>query len=224
MKIHVKRLMSLSLFVFLIFSAYSGLLAEKVPPLEVVRAAQAGICDFAGAELAPGKSIAASDKGMPVDPALHHGFQVYTVTPPELMNVKSSGLTSIISPTGLWRFVVLAGSQPVSLLTVAQVDGAWKAVSIGGAQLAGEVNRVIEKWPAKSGYSHRFLRIYQARTDFIEISRNGQSIGFVPLAAARVTFGITGAFDPGAVLHASEVTKPLQNIVAQTMIRSRNRK
>ena len=223
MNVHARRLMSLSLFFVLVFSGFMGLLAEEAPSLEIIQAARKGICDFSGMEALPGQlSAAASHKAAWDDAEVHHGFQVYTVSPVELM--RGTDLTPLLTPTGLWRFVVLAEGQPVSLVTVAQVEGKWTAVSVGGAILAGEVSRVMEKWPVKDGYSHRFLRVYQARADFIEIFRDNRSIGFVPLIAARETFGITGGLDPAAVLHDSEVLKSLKHIVYQRMTGIENRK
>lgn len=205
MKRHAKHLMCISLFVVLMVSFCFGLLAEKVPP-EVYQAAQKGMSDL---------PWGLSTKTALDNPTVHHGFQVYTVSPLKLQ--KSTGLSSILTPTGLWRFVVVKEGQPVSLITVAEIEGQWKAVSIGGAQLAVEVNKVMERWPAKQGYNHRFIRIYQARADFIEISSNGRSIGFVPLTASRLAFGMSGEFDPAALLHGPEIMPRLQKAAVETI-------
>jgi hypothetical protein len=215
MKGHVKRLMSLSLFMVLIFSGVSGLLAEEAVPVEVLQAAREGIGDFAGAGSALPDSLFSVSKAALDNAGLNHGFRVFTVPPAAL--VKSSDLASIIAPTGMWRFVVVLEGKPVSLITVARVGDGWKAVSLGGVQLAEEVNKIMERWPAQSGYSHRFIRIYQARADFMEISRNGRSIGFVPLTASRVAFEMGGEFDAGVILPDSEILNPLQEIVSGKM-------
>jgi hypothetical protein len=213
MKERCKRLLSLSVFVFLIFSGIFGLLAEK-PPVEVVQAARAGICDFMNAGTSSG-NFPASAKASSDNTVIGHGFQIYTVPPAAL--AVSSELTPIIAPTALWRFVVMANGKPVSLVTVAQVQGNWTAVSMGGAQLAPEVNAVMEQWPAAKGYAYRFIRVYQARADFIEISMNGKLIGFVPLTASRLAFGLEGPFDAGALLQSSEIVVPLRRLVNEKM-------
>lgn len=219
MNVHVKRLLSLGLFVVLIVSGHFSLQAEEIPPLEVVQAAQQGIATFASADPYPLSSpLSVSDRPGLDNATLHHGFRVYTASPPQL--IKGPRLTAVITPTGMWRFVAAADGQPLALVTVVQVEGQWRAVSIGGAQLAAEVNRVIERWPSQQGYSHRFVRIYQARADLIEISRNGQSIGFVPLTASRMALSIDGQFDPAVLLSDSEVLMPLQKIVAEKIIRN----
>ena len=205
MKRRVKRLMRISLFVVLTVSFCIGLLAENIPQ-EVLRAAQNGMNDL---------PWGLSSKTTLDNPTVNHGFQVYTASPLQLL--RSTGLSSVLTPTGLWRFVVVKEGQPVSLVTVAAIEGQWKAVSIGGAQLALEVNKVMERWPEKQGYSHRFIRIYQARADFIEISSNGRSIGFVPLTASRMAFGMSGQFDPAALLHGPEIMPRLQKAAVETI-------
>jgi hypothetical protein len=205
MKRNAKRLMCISLFVVLTVSFCLGLLAEKVPP-EVFQAAREGVSN---------SPLGLSTKAALDNPTVHHGFQVYTVSPLKLLN--STGLSSILTPTGLWRFVVVKEGQPVSLISVAEIEGQWKAVSIGGTQLAVEVARVMERWPAEQGFSHRFTRIYQARADFIEISSNGRCIGFVPLTASRLAFGMSGEFDPAALLHSPEIMPRLQRAAVETI-------
>ncbi|MCU0289072.1 MAG: hypothetical protein MUF15_22095, partial [Acidobacteria bacterium] len=108
---------------FLLIGFSMAMWAENAPSPEVIAAAQQGLADF------PGLTGAALDQG----------FQVYTVTPDSLMSCSDLGKASI--PTGQWRFMVLGGGQPLGLLTVAQVEGRWQAVSMGGAGLATEMNR-----------------------------------------------------------------------------------
>lgn len=206
MKERWKRLMSFSMFVFLIFSGFFGLMGEE-PPMEVVQAAQKGICDF---------PFPLAGKASPDNAVIGHGFQVYSVPPMTLVN--SSALRPVIAPMGVWRFVMVADGSPVALITVAKVEGNWRAVSMGGAQLAAEVHRVMEQWPPQEGYNHRFVRIFQARADFIEITTNDKLTGFVPLTASRLAFGLEGAFDAGALLQESEVLTPLQGIIKEKML------
>jgi len=190
--------------VFLLVFFCLGLAAEEVPPAGAIQAAEKGIARFPSA--IPGQTALVNAK-------LQNGFQVYTVSPTELM--ESSNIGSIIVPTGVWRFVVLSNDQPAALITVQQVNGQWTAVSMGGAALAVEMNKVMEKWSQTDGYTHRFVRIYQARADFVEISRASaeREPGFVPLTSSRVALGITGQFDPQTVIYNSEFITSLKEIV-----------
>lgn len=206
MKERLKRLLSFSVFVFLVFSGFSGLIAEE-PPMEVVQAAQRGIDDFAKAEV--------SDVSLD-NAVIGHGFRVYTVPPMALVN--SSGLRTIIVPMDVWRFVTVRDGNPVSLITVAKVEGVWRAVSIGGARLAAEVHQVMEQWPAQKGHNHRFVRIFQARADFFEVTTGDKLTGFVPLTASRLAFGLEGTFDAGALLQESEVLTPLQGLIKERLL------
>lgn len=216
MKERWKRLLSFSVFVFLVFSGFFGLIAEE-PPMEVVQAARLGICDFVKAERSSGSSpFPLAGKASLDNAVIGHGFRVYSVPPMALVN--SPGLRPIIAPLDVWRFVTAADGSPVSLITVAKVQGEWRAVSMGGARLAAEVHEAMEQWPAQKGYSHRFVRIFQARADFIEITANGTLIGYIPLTASRLVFGLEGPFDAGALLRESEVLTSLQGLIKERLL------
>ncbi len=201
MRRHLTLMMSL---IFLLVFFCLGLAAEELPPAGAIQAAEKGIVEFPFA--VPGQT------GL-VNAKLQNGFQVYTVSPAELM--ESSHISSIIVPTGMWRFVVVSNDQPAALITVQQVNGQWTAVSMGGAALAVEMSKVMEKWSKTDGYTHRFVRIYKARADFVEISRASDTHepGFVPLTSSRVALGITGQFDPQTVMYNSEFIMSLKEIV-----------
>jgi hypothetical protein len=131
--------------------------------------------------------------------------------------LKGSRLSSLLTPSALWRFVVIKEDQPISLITAAKLDGQWMAVSIGGVRLASEIHKVMERWSESQGYSHRFVRVYQARADFIEISSNGRAVGFVPMTASRLAFGMSGEFDPAALLRDPEIMPRLQKAAVETI-------
>ncbi|MCP4219211.1 MAG: hypothetical protein GY765_31540 [bacterium] len=214
--IFLKRLMPFILLVMFIFSGSIGLLAGDTPPTEVLNAARKGIGDFKQAEtsrIAAGQNSAGFT--MVENGEIRDGFQVYTISPNQL--VKHSNIDNMLTPTGLWRFVVANEAVPVSLITVALVKKKWTAVSLGGAKLAGEVFNVLQAWPVKDGYTYRFLRIFQTRTDFMQISRNGKPVGFVPLTSSRQAFQLEGAFDPAVLLPADKIEKTLRKMVKENM-------
>jgi hypothetical protein len=197
MKGHLKHLFT---FGFLVVFICFGVSAADVPA-DVLKAAEKGVTNFPGL----------------TGVELQQGFRVYTVSPASLM--ECDGLETAVTPTGMWRFLVTANGQPTGLLTVAQVNGEWTAVSFGGAGLAGEVSKVMAKWPTDKGYGFRFVRIYQARADFVEISNSGSSreAGFVPLTASRLALGLEGEFDPQVLLYNSEIITPLRDVVSRNM-------
>ncbi len=214
--IFLKRLSPFVLLLLFIVSGSIGLVAGDTPPADVLKAAQKGICDFRAAETSrvdAGQSRA--DIMMVENGEIQNGFQVYTLSPNHL--VKKANFGKILTPTGLWRFVVTNEGAPISLITVAVVQGKWTAVSLGGAGLAAEVHKALRTWPEKDGYTYRFLRIYQTRTDLLQIFRDGKPIGFVPLTSSRQAFQLEGDYDPAVILPAGKVGKMLRKLVMEKM-------
>ncbi|MDQ1354828.1 MAG: hypothetical protein QG657_5137 [Acidobacteriota bacterium] len=201
----MRRVVKSSWFFWMLFLCIGfgsvGFCAELAPSAEIIAAARQGLVDF------PGLTGA----------SLQEGFQVYTATPAALMS--NDDLGAIMIPTGQWRFVVTCGEQPMGLLTVAQVEGQWQAVSLGGAGLATEMSRVLKTWDPGNGYNFRFVRVYQAMTDLVEISRANDSRkqGYVPLTSARASLGIRGEFAPGVLLNDAEIILPLRDAVAKNI-------
>jgi hypothetical protein len=70
-----------------------------------------------------------------------------------------------------------------------------------------------------NGHNFRFVRIYQAMTDLVEISRvnDAQKTGYVPLTSARASLGIAGEFTPNATLSDSDIIVPLRDVVTKNM-------
>jgi len=58
-------------------------------------------------------------------------------------------------------------------------------VAIGSSRLARQLKRVQDTWPESEGYEHTFVRIYQAQSDFVVLSKEG-TIGIVPLESAKI--------------------------------------
>lgn len=201
MKRFVKPLLVFGMLFLLMGFGVVGFCAESAPSPEVIAAAQQGLVDFPGLNGA----------------SLQLGFQVHTISPSALMSC--SDLGTVIVPTGLWRFVVVSGGQPLGLLTVAQVEGRWQAVSMGGAGLATEMGRVMKTWSRENGYQFRFVRVYQAMTDLVEISRvnDSRKAGYVPLTSARASLGIQGEFSTEVMLNDADIITPLRDVVAKNL-------
>lgn len=200
-----------SLVLFLSFVCFSGLWAGDAPPPEVLQAARQGVVEFTQRGVTAEMSRPAAFPGGNGKAVLGSGFPIYTIIPSQMMKCASLDTAAVRTP--LWRFVVMSGDRAASLVTVTRVNGKWQAVSIGGAQLADEVTRVMKQWPQSSGYSYRFIRIYQARADFIEISKNSDVIGFVPLSSSRIVFHVPGDFEPGMILYNSEIMPELKRMI-----------
>lgn len=221
MKEHMRRMHRLismvSSIVFLL--VLSGGLQAEVPPADVVNAAEAGLSLFRSQESFPGGNPFGNLSADQLSSAVvGYGFQVYTVNPVRLGNDKESRFHDMVVPMGVWRFVVVTGDSPIALLTVANVDGRWSMVSVGGTGLAGEVSAVVGAWPEASGFTHRFIRVFQAKADFMEIRGGSESKGFVPFASARLALNLdTSNLRLNTLLHDSEVLGPLREIVFESI-------
>lgn len=144
------------------------------------------------------------------------GFQVYTIDPAELLAGRGS-MRDMAKATGQWRFVVLAGQQPVGLATVEWTNGRYETVSYGGAVLAKDVDALMNQHGNSDKSNLRFMRIYQARADLLEVAdRNDGHIRFAPLHSARASLALNADAAPGAtptttgLVDEAELLQPLR--------------
>lgn len=201
MKKHLNITLTLFVFMFIVSLSMPALNARVAPPPEVVKAAAEGLDVFV--DMKEGKEV-----------RLGLGFQVHTVDPRTLVEEPGLTLEGMLLPMDMWRFLVFENGVPTALLTVAREGGAWKAVSFGGAGLAAEIQTLQEAWPAESGFKFRFIRIYQARADFMQIDKGTDTLGYAPLAAAKVALSLQSLdLDATTLLHDSEILAPLRNLV-----------
>ncbi|MCP5051416.1 MAG: hypothetical protein GY940_29890 [bacterium] len=68
------------------------------------------------------------------------------------------------------------------MITVAEMKGKWTTVTVGGAGIAAKFQQIRETWPPAEGYEFRFIRIYGAVQDLVEVSRQGDVLGYVSLS------------------------------------------
>jgi hypothetical protein len=97
-------------------------------------------------------------------------------------------------------------------MTVDRMDGEWRAVSLGASELAQQLTALMLRWP-ESSHRLRFIRVYQANADFVEVARGGQVLGVVPLLSARISLEAPGRFDPNDVWAGARVVGRLKPIV-----------
>jgi hypothetical protein len=198
MKQHLSKVLILSFFFLL-----SPCIFAQAPSPGVVKAAQQGLKDFYAGTSASGNMH------------LGLGFRMHTVSPHALVNNTELTLEALVLPMDMWRFLVLENENPVGLLTVVKVDREWKAVSFGGADLAMEIDAIGKNW---NGYTFRFIRVYQATSDFMEIMSGRDTLGFAPLKSARISLGIDSfVSSSGTLVYNSEILEPLREMVSRTL-------
>jgi hypothetical protein len=158
--------------------------SNEAVPLEVLEAAVNGLQNFLYAiPIKDIKYYGFSSRNEFSSARLGKPIRVSTITP-DRINAYEQGtdFTSIISPTNLWLFPVLSQGKAKTLLKVDRMNGTWKAVAIGSTGLAMQLDEVKTSWPSSDGYKHTFVRIYQANSDLMVLSKRG-AIKIKPLSS-----------------------------------------
>ncbi|UTH72716.1 hypothetical protein [Chromobacterium sp. IIBBL 290-4] len=113
-----------------------------------------------------------------------YGFPVYSVNPQKLM-AADADISRLMTPTGSWRFIIYSGSKPIGLVTVEQVRGQWQAIAYGAIGLARNVEALQTAYGNAGRSNTRFLRVFQAQSDFLEVMpEQGGKPQFAALASA----------------------------------------
>ncbi|MCE3263673.1 MAG: hypothetical protein K0R43_2752 [Pseudoduganella sp.] len=177
-----------------------------------MQAAKRGLTQFAEHQQAirPGSSpqdfpLDITDVGDLKQASISHGFEIYTVDPKELL--ARGDLSALAKPTGEWRFVVSLRGKPIGLATVQKVNGRYETVAYGGAVLAKDVDAAMGAHGNNARSNMRFIRIYQARADFLEVDR----AKFAPLHSARESLLMKKAGDQ--LVDGAELLEPLRAAV-----------
>lgn len=90
-------------------------------------------------------------------------YNLYTIAPEALAQYKDrSPVTSILSNTKLWYFPVLLNNKARTILVVDQLDGEWRAVSLGHTYLANTLETITQRWPSSKGFNPMLINIFQA--------------------------------------------------------------
>lgn len=109
-----------------------------------------------------------------------------------------------VTATDEWRFPVIVDGSPRALLTVARVDGEYRAVDLGATALSRELGGLERDRGVAAGARRVLLRLPAARADlaaFPAASARVEDSSFEPLASARAAeAGPTSAARAGDLL------------------------
>ena len=169
-----RRLASgLSFFLLLILAVFTPGLGypSEARMAEVAKAAQIGLPHYL--------------QRLPADETEKYGFKaaekselaqigeplrLYTITPDSLAGYRAGdGVRSLLTPTKTWYVPVVLNGGIRAILTVVAEDGGYRAVALGKAPLAGELNKVLKRWPAAEGYQVQLVAVFQANAYFFAI-------------------------------------------------------
>jgi hypothetical protein len=207
------------LFCFALFFILTSKLfavASDIPSEEIKQAAKQGLVNILKDRRNGNFDKLGFRNQIEIDSAdISDGFQVYTINPEKLLNDHiEQDLQSFVTPTGQWQFTVRVGVKAYALLTVDIVDEKWTPVSIGASGIAKEMSNIFETWPASSGYEYRVIRVYQASSNFVEISKRGKILGIIPLSSfLMATADKAHSFDPHDLRDPKEVITKLVPVV-----------
>lgn len=146
------------------------------------------------------------------------GFEIHTIQPQTLL-AGNRPMEQMVSGTGIWNFVVTINNHPVALLEMEKTYGKWAVNGIGGAKLAQDVQNAAQTHSGKDAF--RFVRIYQATADFMEVKDSNSKARYVPLIAARETLkmALAPATNANNLSDGSDLLPTLQNTVRANIAR-----
>ena len=173
-------------------------------------------------ELGQGLGPGAVPEGFPFDvkefsqlqsASLGLAFEVNTTSPQKLA-ASNIPLEKMLQGNGIWNFVIMVKDRPVALLEMAKIDGRWQAQGAGGAKLAQDVYQAAQSHGGKSAF--RFVRIYQATADLLEVQDSQANARYVPLVAARESLQMD-KLQAGTSLSGQDVLPSLQEAVRKNL-------
>ncbi len=186
-------------------------------------AAQRDFAQFAAYQMRTRPGIAPVDFPLDIgdmqdlkEAVIGYGFPVHTVDAKDIVAGRTD-LQAMAKPTGQWRFIVSVRGKPVGLATVEQVNGRYETIAYGGAILAKDVEALTSHHGNAARSNLRFVRIYQARSDFLEVASEGRT-RYAPLHSARESLllqarAMKSGQGDASLMEASEVLQPLRAAV-----------
>jgi hypothetical protein len=143
-----------------------------------------------------------SEREKPEQAVLGRPFKVYTIVPDNILNYeRGKDISEVVSATPMWFFPVVLNGEVRTLLIVDIVQGKPKAVAIGSSGLAREWASLLNTMPLSQGYAHAFVRVYQAKSDFMLMRHAGKTL-VIPLASAAIALGLEKGktYDPAETM------------------------
>lgn len=157
---------------------------------------------------------------------ISYGFPVYTVDPAELIAGRNT-MQGMAKATAQWRFVITLHDRPIGMATVERNNGKYETVEYGASVLSKDVDAMAGFHGNAEKSNLRFVRIYQARSDFLEVVGQDGRARFAPLHSARESLMLkqrmvakTGK-SGDSLLDESDFIQPLRSAVKLNMAASR---
>jgi len=153
-------------------------------------AAQADFAEFVRHNIKTRSGTASDDFPLEVndvqdlkDARIAYGFPVYTIDPNDVLS--RSQMQSKAKATGEWRFVITLHDKPIGIATLEKENGRWETTSYGATVLAKDVDAAMGVHGDAQRSNVRFIRVFQAQSDFLEVTGADGRARFAPLHSAR---------------------------------------
>ncbi len=192
---------------------------------QAMAVAQRDLAQFAAHQLQTRGSGAPSDFPLDVtdlkdlkEASIAYGFAMHTIDPADLVAGRST-MQRMAKPTGQWRFVITLRDRPIGLATVERQNGRYETVSYGAAVLAKDIDALAALHGNADKSNLRFVRIYQARSDLLEVVAVDGQAKFAPLHSARESLALRKQAD--TLMDETELVQPLRTAVKQNLEASR---
>lgn len=201
----------LILFVIVLLSAVTSINVLLASEQEEATAVAAESLEF-WLNVIPGQDLEGygfSEPSQLEQATLAEPFQLHTIGLDEVHQYREQNILSVISPVqGRWLFPVLADGRYRTMLIVASMEGRFKAVGIGNAGLAQQLDAARARWPSEGGFRLRLVRVNQALSDFILLEDGTNEARLVPLESAVKALGLTLEEDPHSKISGQGLWDP----------------
>lgn len=199
--------------------AYPFLAFSQAPSRDVINAASDGLRFLVKPDMESYERYGFTNPTQLTQAFLGDAFQLYFVPPDVLLaDDQNRTLSSLAQPTTQWFFLVMTPEGAACMITVDYHEGRWQAISLGAAGLARQLYDVLCTWPARNAYSHRFIRIYPATSDFVVITKGRTNLGVLPLTSARISLDLQGAaFNPKQLYDFSKLLPDIRAVVRKNL-------
>ncbi|MFA5405050.1 MAG: hypothetical protein WC358_08960 [Ignavibacteria bacterium] len=115
-----------------------------------------------------------SSKYEVINATIGNVYEVYTISP-EFLNFPNNDKKSFVRPIGQFRVEVTYNDEVKTYLTVDKVNGNYKVVDLGGAELSKEFSKTVSR--VRDNNPRRIIfRLYQLQCDFLATAPNSENI------------------------------------------------
>lgn len=145
-----------------------------------------------------------------------YGFPVFTIDPPDMLAGRGT-MQSMTKHTNSWRFVITLADRPIGMATVERNQGKFETVAYGGAVLSKDLDALARHHGNADKSNLRFVRIYQARADLLEVMGADNRARFAPMHSARQSLALKAAPDRADLLEEQDLQQPLRTAIKQNL-------